>query len=169
MSTTKLEDFFNLSPADDEPDADPKPVISRDELFAEAKSIYSSLSTAEKVNCALPLVTGLEQHDTEMDVISAKATSAFEQLMNLGGNVADMHAGKIYEVAGQMLKTVLEANNSKADKKLKLIELQLKKIRSEQVDASLGDNTNGPGPSNNEFDRNELLKHLVSYDKSDEK
>jgi hypothetical protein len=72
----------------------------------------------------------------------------------------NLHAGKIYEVAGQMLKTALDAKNSKADKKLKMIELQLKKVRSEQIDIDQG---NGVIHANGgEFDRNELLKYIIS-------
>ena len=81
--------------------------------------------------------------------------------MTLGSNVPDMHAGKIFEVAGQMLKTALEAKNSKAEKKLRMIELQLKKIRAEQIDFEQGNGARGT-PSGGEFDRNELLKYLVS-------
>ena len=69
-----------------------------------------------------------------------------------------MHIGKIYEVAGQMLKTALEAKEAKVQKKLKIIELQIKKMRVDQQDE------NGVGSGNNdapEFDRNELLKHIV--------
>jgi hypothetical protein len=65
-----------------------------------------------------------------------------------------------------MLKTALDAKNSKADKKLKMIELQLKRVRSEQLDFELG-----AGPAKNasggEFDRNELLKYIVSAKVSD--
>jgi hypothetical protein len=78
----------------------------------------------------------------------------------LGGNVPDLHAGKIYEVAGQMLKTALDAKNSKAERKLKMIDLQLKKLRVDQTDVNGG--TTGSQNSGGEFDRNELLKYIVS-------
>ncbi len=155
--TQKLEEFFNLSPLDDEAVA---PVITKEQIMLEARSVYSALTTAEKVDHALPTVIGLEKHDQEMDHISTRALRTFEDLITLGNNVPDMHAGKVYEVAGQMLKTALEANNSKADKKMRMIELQLKKIRIEQIDVEMG-NTARPG-SGTDFDRNELLKHLVS-------
>ena len=162
--TQRLEEFFNLPPSEELPE-EVTPTKTTTELLSEAKTIYSQLTTAEKVDFALPTVVGLEQHDTERDDISLKSLKAFNDLMALGGNVADLHAGKIYEVAGQMLKTALDAKNSKADKKLKLIELQLKKLRAEQVDFDLG---MGPGKTstNNEFDRNELLQHIVSNGKS---
>jgi hypothetical protein len=159
--TKKLEEFFNLPPSIDEDEIEEEPVKSRAELMSDAQEIFTSLSTAEKVDFALPTVTGLEAHDNEMDSIATKAMRTFEDLVSLGNNVPDMHAGKIYEVAGQMLRAALDAKNSKADKKLKMIELQLKKVRAEQIDAEAG---NGPSRSGTgaEFDRNELLKHIVS-------
>jgi hypothetical protein len=137
------------------------PSKTREQLMVEAKEIYSSLSTAEKVDFALPTVVGLDAHDDEMDSIAAKAVRTFEDLISLGSNVPDMHAGKIYEVAGQMLKTALEAKNAKADKKLRMIELQLKKVRAEQIDLDQG-NGERRSATGVEFDRNDLLKHIVS-------
>lgn len=136
------------------------------EVMAETTAIYSSLTTAEKVDFALPTVVGLETHDNEMDSIANKAMNTYNDLISLGANVPDMHAGKIYEVAGMMLKTAMDAKISKADKKLKMIELQLKKVRAEQIDFDLG-NGNGRASSGGEFDRNELLKYIVSNKKSE--
>jgi len=96
-----------------------------------------------------------------MDDIARKAVDTFNDLIALGGNVPDMHAGKIYEVAGQMLKTALDAKNAKADKKLKMIELQLKKVRAEQIDLEQG-NGERKQAGGVEFDRNVLLKYIVS-------
>lgn len=161
----KMEDFFDIKSTEEI--VDEAPVKTKEELMVEAKSIYTSLSTAEKIDIALPTVDGLDQHDLEMDDIAKRAVRTFEDLLSLGGNVQDLHAGKIYEVAGQMLKTALEAKNAKADKKLRMIELQLKKARIEQIDFEQG---NGDRRSvGNEFDRNELIKLIIdAKDKKDE-
>jgi hypothetical protein len=159
--TQKMEDFFNLPPTDVPEVEEDLPSKTKEELLVEAKEIYSSLTTAEKVDFALPTVIGLDTHDSEMDDIASKAVKTFEDLLALGGNVADLHAGKIYEVAGQMLKTALEAKNAKAERKLKMIELQLKKVRAEQIDLEQG-NGERRGANGGEFDRNELLKYIVS-------
>lgn len=151
--TKNLETFFNLPPAEVK-----EAPHTKEELFAEAEQIMSSLSTAEKIDMALPPVSGLDTHDSEMDTIAKKAMDTFEDLIGLGGNVPDMHAGKIYEVAGQLLKTALEAKNAKAEKKLRMIELQIKKARSEQLDP---EGTTGKSKNAGEFDRNELLKYIV--------
>lgn len=158
-----LDTFFNLPPAEETTFAEP--TRSQAELMSDATAIYTALTTAEKIDFALPTVVGLEAHDNDMDTIASKAVKTFEDLIALGGNVADLHAGKIYEVAGQMLKTALDAKNAKADKKLKMIELQLKKVRSEQIDFDLGTGTSVS--TNSEFDRNELLKHIISSGKKE--
>lgn len=131
-----------------------------DNVLVDAHTVYSSLTTSERVNFALPAVSGLDTHDNEMDAIAKKAIDTFDDLIALGGNVPDLHAGKIYEVAGQMLKTALDARNAKADKKLRMIDLQLKKIRAEQLDIDQGNGDRRLGGG--EFDRNELLKYIVS-------
>ncbi len=162
--TKKLEDFFNLPPAVTVENDIPA-VRPRDELVIDTREMSSQITTAEKVDYALKTVSGLDIHDSEMDDISKKALDTFSDLISLGNNVPDVHAGKIYEVAGQMLKTAMDARNSKADKKLKMIELQLKKVRAEQIDFELG---TGPvkGAQGGEFDRNELMKYIVNSQKS---
>ena len=170
--TRKLEDFFNVTPApvpEEQPsDVTPHPLKTKEELLHEADEIYNALTTAEKVDHALPVVIGLDTHDNDMDHIADRATKTFEELLVLGGNVPDMHAGKIYEVAGQMLKTALEAKNAKAEKKLRMIELQLKKIKAEQVDFDQGNAKIGKS-NEREFDRNELLKYIVNNSKNSDK
>lgn len=166
--TRKMEDFFNLPPAEEVEVVEETPTRTKDELMQEARQIYSSLTTAEKVDAALPAVIGLDTHDREMDDIAVKAIKTFEDLIALGGNVPDMHAGKIYEVAGQMLKTALEAKNAKAERKLKMIDLQLKKVRAEQIDLDQG-NGDRKNSGGGEFDRNELLKYIVNNSEKSDK
>jgi len=166
MGNKKLEDFFNLPPTVKEEEEISTLIQSKEELMVESQQLYSSLTTAEKVDFALPTVVGLEAHDNEMDTIAKKAVDTFNDLIALGNNVPDMHAGKIYEVAVQALKTALDAKNSKADKKIKMIELQLKKVRAEQIDFDLGTG-NTKNTAGAEFDRNEVLRFLVNSDKKD--
>jgi hypothetical protein len=160
--TKKIEDFFQIPPMSEEAESASTEVVTKtkEELFSEAQQIYSSLTNAEKIDSALPTVNGLDTHDNEMDDIADKAVKTFDDLITLGANVPDMHAGKIFEVAGQMLKTALEAKNAKAEKKLRMIELQIKKMRVDQQDE---DNPAASRSGNSgEFDRNELLKYIVS-------
>lgn len=125
----------------------------------------TAMSASEKVDIALTTVTGLLEHDHEMDDIANKAMSSYTDLCDLGQNVPDMHVGKIYEVAGTMLKTAMDAKDAKVQKKLKMLDLQLKKMK---IDNDV--NPGAAGTSNREsgeFDRNELLQHLVDASKVD--
>ena len=72
-------------------------------------------------------------------------------------NMADAHSGRMMEVAATMLKTSLEAKEAKINRKLRTIDLQLKKMR---MDRLAGSEENSYGDTGTEFDRNELLKHL---------
>lgn len=163
-----MEDFFNLPPAESFEEIEEVESISyvrsREELLEEATTISAELTMLEKIDMALPEVSDLRVHDQEMDDISTRAISTFNDLIGLGGNVPDMHAGKIFEVASMMLKTALEARNAKAEKKLRVIELQLKKAKLDQA-VHL---ESGGGPrSGGEFDRNELMKYIISNGKSE--
>lgn len=161
--TKKMEDFFNLPPSKVEEEVVITPAKTKDELMVEADQIFSALSTIEKIDHSLPLVNGLDSHDGEMDDIADKAVKTFQDLVNLGGNVPDMHAGKIYEVAGQLLKTALDAKNAKAERKLKMIDLQIKRAK---LDIDLKDSDQLPSRGV-EFDRNELIKHFIQANKSE--
>jgi len=78
-------------------------------------------------------------------------------------NVESRYSGRVFEVAGGMLKTSLDAKVAKMDKKLKMIELQLKKQKVDQDTPLGGDIVNGDGYV--VTDRNSLLEKLKSMDK----
>ena len=101
----------------------------------------------------------MEAHDTEMDDIASQAVESYEQLMSLGMNMTDMAAGPVFSNAAAMLKIALEAKDSKTTRKLKQIDLMLKK-------ANLDERVKKNQPEELEdiqsrpLDRNELLKIL---------
>ena len=82
--------------------------------------------------------------------------------MDLGMNVDSRYSGRIFEVASTMLRNAIDAKGSKIDKKLKMVELQLKKRKLDQE-------SGGEEPIEAEgsiiFDRNELLKRIANSDK----
>ena len=49
--------------------------------------------------------------------------------MDLGMNVDSRYSGRIFEVASTMLRNAIDAKSNKIDKKLKMVELQLKKMK----------------------------------------
>ena len=135
--------------------------------------IKKALSTAQKIDNALPQVKNLEAHDDDMDDFSDEAMKSYRELMDLGMNSEARHAGKMFEVASTMLKNAVDAKNAKADKKLRMIELQLKKQRVDQWD-NKGTSTDEviEGEGYVVGDRNKLLDQLIQKvnetdDKSD--
>jgi len=166
--TKSLEETFNLPPlktalAEDQ-DEPVQSSLSQDlegirEEETEPTKVLKALSVAEKIDHALTKVDQLDESDQEMDHIASEALEAYAELKDLAMNMSDAHSGRMMEVAAQMLRTSLDAKNAKIDRKLKTIDLQLKKMR---MDRLAGNSSGGmsDGPEGVEFDRNELLKHL---------
>jgi hypothetical protein len=129
----------------------------------EEVEIKKALSTAEKIDRALPQVKDLEAHDHDMDEYAVEAMKSYRELMDLGMNSESRHAGKMFEVAQTMMKNAIEAKNAKADKKLRMIELQLKKQRVDQWEQKSGGSTDDfiEGEGYIVGDRNKLLDQLV--------
>lgn len=114
--TKQLENLLNVESAAS------VEIISTDE-------IQQTINEFEKISENLPSLQGMQElGDKELDVLADKAEKAFENLMDLGMNVDSRYSTKMFEVAGTMLATAVTAKSSKIDKKLKIIELQLKKL-----------------------------------------
>jgi hypothetical protein len=79
--------------------------------------------------------------------------------MDLGMNVEARYSGRIFEVAGGMLKNAIDAKAAKIDKKLKMIELQLKKQKLDQ-ETNENDGVNLSGDGYVIADRNSLIEKL---------
>ena len=100
--------------------------------------------------------------DLEMDKLAVEAEESYKNLMDLGMNVDSRYSGRIFEVASNFLKNAIDAKSSKIDKKLKMVELQLKKMKIDQ-----GNKEGGPVEESDGFvisDRNELMKKLLKKD-----
>ena len=69
-----------------------------------------------------------ELSDLELDKLAGEAEDSYKTLMDLGMNVDSRYSGRIFEVASTMLRNAIDAKSSKIDKKLKMVELQLKKL-----------------------------------------
>ena len=104
----------------------------------------------------------MEHHDKEMDDISIQAIESYEQLMSLGMNMTDMAAGSVFNNAANMLKIALEAKDSKINRKLKQVDLMLKKA---SLDHRVNSKDGETGFSATSLNRNELLKILGKNDK----
>ena len=150
--TKKLEEEFNLPPIEEVTKTEPTIV----ETEAEIEETQNALSVSEKINAAFKEIKGLEDHEGEMNDIAKMAVESYEQLMQLGMNVSDMAAGKVFAEASNMLKIALDASDAKTKAKLQQIDLMLKKARIDKFsDKGSGDTE---GVSATVFDRNDLLK-----------
>jgi|TARA_B100001013_G_scaffold281013_1_gene181041 hypothetical protein len=161
--TKKLEELLNLPESKEIIDQDKKKAKADAKL--EQKETFREIAEFDKITAALPQVKGLgELADTELNDVADKAMSAYEDLMDLGMNVESRYSGRVFEVAGQMLKTSLDAKNVKLDKKLKMVELQLKKEKMDK-DGSIDSETLVNGEGYVITDRNSLIEKLKKIDK----
>ena len=113
------------------------------------------LKFSSVVPLAFKEIKGLEEHEVEMNDIAKKAIESYEQLMNLGMNVSDMAAGKVFAEASNMLKIALDASDAKTKAKLQQIDLMLKKARIDKFDNKGSESESVQATV---FDRNDLLK-----------
>ena len=160
--TKKLEELFDL-PTDEGlteevvPDNVPEPTPENNPIM------QNTLSELDKVQAALPQVRGLEASDTEMDDLADKATKGFDDMMDLGMNVDSRWASDIVGVASTMLGHAITAKTAKLNKKLKMVDLQLKKANLDQkASVNKEETVDGTGVV---LDRNALLDRLLSKDK----
>ena len=131
----------------------------------EQAETFRDIAEFDKISGALPAVKGLgEMADKELNEVADKAMDAYENLMDLGMNVEARYSGRVFEVAGGMLKTSLDAKVAKLDKKLKMVELQLKKEKMDK-DGGVTDDGMIKGEGYVVTDRNSLLERLKGLDK----
>ena len=154
--TKKLEELFDLPRKEDSPDDS----LPGNDIETNLPVLPDALAKLDKIEAALPAVKGLEASDEEMDELATKAKESFDDLMDLGMNVDSRYASEIFAVAGTMLGHAITAKTAKLNKKLKMIDLQLKKAK---LDRESDDGTGAPMSTGTGhiLDRNELLEKLV--------
>ena len=163
--TKRLEELFEL-PTNTVEDGLPDEVTPDNVPEAKPENnpiMQNTLSELDKVQAALPLVRGLEASDTEMDDLAGKAVKGYEDMMDLGMNVDSRWASDIFGVASQMLGHAITAKTAKLNKKLKMVDLQLKKANLDQkAKANSEETVDGTGVV---LDRNALLDRLLNDNK----
>jgi hypothetical protein len=159
--TKKLEELFNLentAPVVETPVEVEKPV------HQEVNSLEKSYEAVQEITRNLPQVNELNDlGDAELDDLATKAEKAYDDLMDLGMNVEVRYSSRIFEVASSMLGHAITAKTNKIEKKLKAVDLQMKKYKIDK------DNNEDPNDVLNGVgyvitDRNELLKKLGQKD-----
>jgi len=161
--TKKLESLFNLPPAEDvaEDNQDPQTLVEQQQIFDKVNL------TIDKIDSALPFVTGLDKSDEELDDLANMAKNSAKDLLDLGMNMEARFSGQVFQTAGVLLGHAITAKQAKLDKKLRMVDLQLKKMRLDhqlkQDGAGVGnDAIDGQGVV---LDRNALLAQILNKPK----
>ena len=160
--TQKLQELFNLPPAEE--NAANNDTDSTAPSIEEQRAIIQEVDLAiDKIDAALPFVNDLDISDKELDDISDLAKEKFQDLIDLGMNVEARFSGHILATAGTLLGHDITAKQAKLDKKLRMVDLQLKKARLDQQNSKndgekLITAADGRGVV---LDRNELLRQIL--------
>lgn len=156
--TKKLEELFNLEAKEESSKVEVAKVPAP--THEEVKSLDDSYRAVQEITRGLPQIKELDDlDDKELDDLAKKAEEAYDDLMDLGMNVEVRYSGRIFEVAASMMGNAINAKTAKIDKKLKAIDLQLKKYKIDK-DANEDPNDIINGQGYVITDRNELLKKL---------
>ncbi len=155
----KLENLFNLPEIESEP-------VTAEETQTEIMELKSNLDMSKRIDAALDEVKDISEAEQALDNLAAKAEEAFDQLMVLGANMDDRNSGKIFEVASTMLKNAVDAKTAKLEKKLRIVELQMRKEKMDRDANKAGPN----GPVVDAVmvtDRNSIIQEMMKKLKSD--
>lgn len=158
--TKRLEEILNIEPTEkDEVRVQPA------EVSVPTIDLQEKLEEFDKISSALPRVKGLgDISDSELDALANKAEKAYDDLMDLGMQVEARYSTRMFEVAGQMLQAAITAKTNKIDKKLKMVDLQLKKLAIDKKHgAAGGEQVDGEGYILT--DRNSILEKLKNMNK----
>jgi len=163
--TKKLEELFNLEEQGQQEEVVETPTVEAtaeevEEKHQQVKSVDDSYKAVQKITKDLPQIRELDAlEEKDLDSLADKAEKAYDDLMDLGMNVEVRYSGRIFEVASSMLKNAIDAKTAKVDKKLKAVDLQLKKLKIDN-DSPEDPNDVLDGQGYVMLDRNELMKKL---------
>jgi hypothetical protein len=161
--TKKLEELFNLDDVKSIEVEEITPPVEKPTHEA-VDNLEKTSREIQRITSTLPQIAELDAlDDKELDHLASKAEQAYDDLMDLGMNVEVRYSGRIFEVASSMLGNAITAKTAKIDKKLKAVDLQLKKLKMDKDSPEdPNDVLNGVGYVIT--DRNELLKKLGQKD-----
>ena len=156
--TKKLEEFFNLPIKDTESEVDNEKIID------DMSELQTVMTGIDKIDQALPMVRNLETTEREMDHLANLAEEKFRELMDLGMNVEPRFSGVILQTASTLLGHAITARQAKIDKKLRMIDLQLKKARLDQT-ANKNQEDEPITGQGLVLDRTELIRQILESNK----
>lgn len=159
--TKRLEELLDLEPTEQEI----IPPKEEDKAPVQVIDLEEKLEEFDKIAAALPRVKGLgEVSDAELDALAVKAEKAYDDLMDLGMNVEARYGARMFEVAAQMMNAAIAAKTNKIEKKLKMVDLQLKKLAIEKKHGDSNASTI-EGEGYIITDRNSILEKLKNLNK----
>ena len=145
--TRKLEELFDL-----------------DEVEQPTEEEYAAgIAVIDEIEQQLPAsqsITDLSTSDQEMDDLADKAVKHYDDLMDLGMNVEPRFSAPIFDAASKLLGHAITAKTSKIDKKLKALDLDIKRRRLELQEKQANLTDDEETGSAKELDRNQLLEML---------
>ena len=149
--TRKLEELFDL-----------------DEVEQPTEEEYAAgIAVIDEIEQQLPAsqsITDLSTSDQEMDDLADKAVKHYDDLMDLGMNVEPRFSAPIFDAASKLLGHAITAKTSKIDKKLKALDLDIKRRRLEMQEKQANLTDDEESGSARELDRNALLEILRNKD-----
>jgi len=162
--TKRLEELFEFDKLEsaEEPEA---PALTVEQTRAAIVAIDTNI---DKIDLALPAVRDLDASDRELDELADLAKQSYQDLSDLGMNVDSRFAAELFAVAGTMLGHALVAKTTKLNKKLKMIDLQLKKLKMDNDQARAAKNGDDPEVETAHgqiLNRNDLLERLIAINK----
>jgi hypothetical protein len=152
--TKKLEELFEFDKLEQDQESDTSTLTVEQTRVA----IVAIDTNIDKIDLALPAVRDLDTSDRELDELADLAKQSYQDLSDLGMNVDSRFAAELFAVAGTMLGHALTAKTTKLNKKLKMIDLQLKKAR---LDQQAPDTELLPTAEGQILSRNDLLERLI--------
>jgi len=162
--TKKLEELFNVEVSEEMPLSKEESEKTVDTVTADdIPELQTAMENVDKIDAALPSVRELDTSDKEMDDIADLAKDTFKDLMDLGMNVEARFSGEIFNNASRMLDTALSAKQHKVNKKLRMVDLQIKKAT---LDAKLAKQARDNGDDledgqGHAIDRTQLLQEIL--------
>lgn len=165
--TRKLEELFGLN--DDETNELSNSCVETNYVQGEHSLEVSkeTLEMIEKIESALPLVKDLDATDKDLDEFSDLAKEAFNNLLDLGMQVDARFSAEIFNSASSMLGHAIGAKTAKMNKKLRMIDLQLKKAELDRKISVQAAKQESPAGENHDLgtgmvlDRNELIRQIL--------
>lgn len=163
--TKRLEELFEFDKLEQSAESDTP------ETLEQTRTQLAEIdATIDKIDAALPTVRDLETGDRELDDLASKAQETFDNLMDLGFNVDSRYSSEIFAVASTMLGHALTAKTAKLNKKLKMVDLQLKKLKMDQDQRRNAPEEDVETAHGQVLNRNDLLERLIgSRDQKDNK